>query len=154
VPFSPWVEAGKIPDLHLRFVPLPPETGGMCCVRRPSGNWILIDPDLSYAEKRCGLTHELVHLERGTSSRCASMPSCWDEMVVREELIVDREVARRLVPLDDLEAFVAARSDLEAVDAVLVAEHFRVTERIAGIALEQLAAVVAYRQAMWTRSAS
>lgn len=46
----------------------------------------------SAAQRRCTLTHELVHLERGISD-C----SAW---AAREERYVHSEVARRLVPPD------------------------------------------------------
>jgi hypothetical protein len=45
----------------------------------------------SAAQRRCTLTHEIVHLERGTGD-CGP----W---AAREELLVHREAARRLIPL-------------------------------------------------------
>jgi hypothetical protein len=48
----------------------------------------------SAAQRRCTLTHELVHLERGVGD-CGP----WSG---REELLVHREVARRLIPVADL----------------------------------------------------
>jgi hypothetical protein len=48
----------------------------------------------SAAQRRCTLTHEIVHLERGTGD-CGP----W---AAREERLVQREVARRLVPFERL----------------------------------------------------
>lgn len=48
----------------------------------------------SAAQRRCTLTHEIVHLERGVGD-CGP----WSG---REELLVHREVARRLIPVADL----------------------------------------------------
>lgn len=48
----------------------------------------------SAAQRRCTLTHEIVHLERGTGD-CGP----W---AAREERLVQQEVARRLVPLGRL----------------------------------------------------
>lgn len=47
---------------------------------------------LDYAERRCALMHELVHDERG-------IPHEHDPA---EELAVEREAARRLIPIDTL----------------------------------------------------
>jgi hypothetical protein len=52
----------------------------------------------SGAQRRCTLTHELVHLERGVRD-CGP----W---AAREELLVHTEVARRLVPVTTLAAAV------------------------------------------------
>ena len=68
----------------------------------------------SAAQRRCTLTHELVHLERGVRD-CGR----WAE---REEREVHAEVARRLVPLDLFVAAVreAGGSSDPAVLAVLL----------------------------------
>jgi hypothetical protein len=56
----------------------------------------------------------------------------------REEAIVRRETACRLVPLDELAALVARRSELEAITPELVADEFDVPERVALEALRAL----------------
>jgi hypothetical protein len=53
---------------------------------------IWLDKRLQQAERRCALTHELVHLEQGHTS-------CQSPRVERQ---VREETARRLIPFDDL----------------------------------------------------
>lgn len=90
---------------------------------------IVIDPALTRVERNAALAHELVHDERGGG--CA-----WPAMVHREEVGVDREVARRLVPLDELEEWARRRTEAELVTTVHdVAEHFDTTEQLAELAM-------------------
>ena len=142
MPWSPWAAAAAIPNLNIRFAELPAETGGACLARRTPNIWIVLDPRLSRPERKCRLAHELIHLERGSSSRCTYMPRSWDACVVREEMWVDREVARRLVPRLDLHAFIDQAVELgSAVDALVVADRFGVPVPIASIALGMVASV-------------
>lgn len=123
---SVWRSIRNHDHIHVRIAPLPAETGGGCLVRRPNGQaWILLDAGLSPAERRAVLAHELVHLERG-SARYDGAPPTWDDVVAREELLVDRIVAERLVPADELRTFAAARAELGPVTVEDVAEHFDV----------------------------
>ncbi|WP_157508849.1 hypothetical protein [Luteipulveratus halotolerans] len=71
--------------------------------------------DLNQVERRCVLMHELVHDERGIPE----VPSA------AEEAAVEREVARRLIPLNDL--LRVARMCLPAEEA---AEELWVTEDV------------------------
>jgi len=50
---------------------------------------------LGQAERRCTITHETVHVERGPVSTDP-------RLAAREEAVVDEIAARRLIPLDDL----------------------------------------------------
>ena len=52
--------------------------------------WIL--DGLTVAERRCTLTHELIHLERGDTGHQSD----------KVERLVEREAARRLIPFDNL----------------------------------------------------
>jgi Zn-dependent peptidase ImmA (M78 family) len=61
----------------------------------------------SAAQRRCTLAHELVHLERGVGD-CGQ----WN---AREELLVHREVARRLIPFADLASAVRLLGDSAAL---------------------------------------
>ena len=54
---------------------------------------ITIDPRPSQAQRRCALAHELEHVMRGPAPK-------WDE--AREEAVVERTAARRLVSIDEL----------------------------------------------------
>lgn len=53
---------------------------------------IWIDPSLSQVERRCVITHELIHIEMGHTRGCTGA----------EEQQVRVETARRLVPIDQL----------------------------------------------------
>src|SRR3954453_10260337 len=58
---------------------------------------IVVDIELDPDERNAVLAHELVHDERGGGIDAAYMPPGWDAVVAREEDLVEREVARRLV---------------------------------------------------------
>lgn len=123
--------------IHVRIVSLPESCGGGCLVRRTNGHaWILLDAALTATERRAVLAHELVHLERG-SCRYDGAPATWDAVVAREERMVDRTVAERLVPLAELRDFAAARAELDAVTADDVAEAFAVPIWVAREACER-----------------
>lgn len=109
-------------------------------VRMPDGEvWILIDAHLPAHERRAVLAHELEHLRRG-SVRFDGAPASWDAVIAREELAVDRAVAHRLVPLDELRSFVAQASTLDQpVTALDVALEFDVPLWVARHACEQAA---------------
>lgn len=63
---------------------------------RDDGSVIALRADTSAAQRRCTLTHELVHLERGILD-CGP----W---LQREEDMVHAEASRRLIPLERLAA--------------------------------------------------
>jgi hypothetical protein len=50
---------------------------------------IYLREGLSFEERRCTITHEVTHVERGPASLCH---------IAREELLVDRRSARLLLP--------------------------------------------------------
>ena len=64
----------------------------------------------SAAQRRCTLAHELVHLERGVGD--------YGPWAAREEFLVHREVARRLVTPDALAAAVRALGGAEDIAAL------------------------------------
>lgn len=57
---------------------------------------IVVDKDLLQAERRCVLAHELIHAE----NRDDCIPSAW--LTEKHERDVDREAARRLIPVERL----------------------------------------------------
>ena len=121
---------GSIRDhdhINVRVTDLPEHAGDGVLVRQPDGRvWILLGQHLPQRDRRAVLAHELEHLRRG-SVRYDGAPATWDAVVAREEIAVDREVARRLVPLEELRAFVSRRASLgECVTVNCVAEAFDV----------------------------
>ena len=60
-------------------------------------------------------------------------------LAVREEVLIARLVAEKLVPLDQLAAWVDARSEVNAIAPWEVSEEFDVAEHVALEALSSLA---------------
>lgn len=89
---------------------------------------IVVDDRLLGPERRAVLLHELIHDEREGGS-----PEPW---TTKDEQQVDREVARRLVPLGELTELIARLHDIgEPIHAVTVAEEFDVPLDVAHRAL-------------------
>lgn len=84
--FHPWRLLRSRPHLLLNFADLG-EDGPQGCT---DGHRITLTTGLYQAERRCVLLHELIHEERG-------IPHGHDP---REEIRVEQEVARRLIPLE------------------------------------------------------
>lgn len=137
--WSPWAAAGAIPNLEIRVADLPDETGGGVLRRSRDRVYIFLDRSLSQAERRCVLAHELVHLERGTNARCSWHAPMWSAVVAREELAVDRIVATRLVPLDELRTLVERITGCDrGVTPLDVEDEFEVDGPTAVTALHEL----------------
>lgn len=139
--WNPWAALRDQPELELALVDLPAIAGGAFYAPQPEG-WaaILIDRRRSRRDRRALLAHELVHHERGGGCPTSDMPSHWTVVARREEARVNIEVARRLVPLDELRAFLDRMSDSELAGATArdIADQFDVTEEIALLAVQQL----------------
>ena len=99
----------------------------------------------SAAQRRCTLTHELVHLERGTGE-CGPFAQ-------REEALVHAEVARRLVPATALAAAVrelGAGADLAAVADALDVDRQTLSLRLAQLTRAERRRVgVTTREQLW-----
>ena len=128
--WNPWAAAGRLPHLEIWFDDVPE---GATWHRHDGRDHITIDASVSRRERSALLAHELIHLERGVGYPWASTAT-----MEREEAIVRRETARRLVPPPELADLVARRSDVEPVTAALVAEEFDVPEPVAQEALRAL----------------
>ena len=141
--WKPWLALRQRVHITMKLDPaLPRSTGGAVYVRDGDDAWIVLAGWLSQREKRCVLTHELIHDELGSSCRAVGMPDAWDAVVAREEAWIDREAARRLVPAAELGLFLrrqAAHID-PAVTLHDIADHFDVTERYADLAFAAFAA--------------
>ena len=135
---NPWAELRKRDHIVFALESLPAATGGALFARCADGRTtILIDPALDRRARRAALAHELVHEHRGDGSDSGGIvPASWRPVVARDERQVDDEVARWLVPLDQLEAFVERCLDFGAgVEVDEVADAFDVPEAVAERAL-------------------
>lgn len=143
----PWAELRGRAHIRLGFNSLAGLNG--LYVRRADRAAIVLDESLTRRERRAVLAHELVHDERGGGCVAQDMPATWDAVVVRDELIVQREVAQWLVPPDDLVAFIEKTTSVGGGIGVTVwevAEEFDVPEDVALSALRMLAS----RPAGWS----
>lgn len=122
---NPWAELREAENVTLVWAKLPAGVQGLYIDRPPT---ILLDTGLSRVERNATLCHELVHHHRGLTG---------DPRL--DERDVDNEVARRLVPLDELAELVAAIcDDGTPVMAWEIAEAFDVPQRVAERACELL----------------
>ncbi len=107
----------------------------------PQEGWaaILVDRALPRRLRKAALAHELIHDERRGGAVATGMPPMWRAVVAREERQVDDEVARRLVPADELryliECLTAMGLPVETWD---VARQFDVPDVVAQRALDLL----------------
>lgn len=124
VAWNPWRALRAREHIELVFHPIAAEAGGGAYYRAPDGvAVILLDKNLHRRDRNAILAHELVH----------------DELGGGREALVHKTVARRLVPLDELAAFVIRTANLgEAVTALEVAEQFDVPASVAERALALL----------------
>jgi hypothetical protein len=129
--WNPWAAAGRLPGLEIWFADVPE---GATWHRAGGHDVITIDQRATRTQRSALLAHELVHVERGIGHPLATART-----MEREEAIVRRETARRLVPPQELAELVARRSEVEPVTVALVAEEFDVPEPVAAEALLALA---------------
>jgi len=88
--YDPWRDLREHwPEVIVRIVPMRGQLLGWT-----SYPVIALRAGTTAAQRRCTLTHEIVHLERGITD-CGQ----WAD---REERYVHEEVARRLISVDDL----------------------------------------------------
>lgn len=132
--WNPWRAMRAHPDVTFARRPLPPGVSGACVVW-PDETVVLVDSALDRRERNVVLAHELVHLERGVGTDAPGAPTTWTSEVAKEEATVDRIVASRLVPLDDLAAWTANRTASDIPTTALdIAEHYDTTEKMAELA--------------------
>lgn len=101
---------------------------------------ITLDARLDRRSRCATLGHELVHDERGGGCDVEGMPPGWQAIVARDEQAVEAEVARRLVPLDELGEYIHRRVSSDMTVCVPdVVEEFDTTPEVAREALHQIA---------------
>jgi hypothetical protein len=128
-----WRELRRRPHLDLVFADIDGADGLLVDIgggRRE----VIVDRRLGRRRRRAVLAHELVHDERGLLFDADTPVG----IVRKEEAIVDAITAARLVPLDDLQAFVNARCDAEGITAHHVADEFDVPNEVAERAMRLL----------------
>lgn len=129
--WNPWRALRTLPHVDVVFRRLPKRGRGLLGIEGDVAV-VWVDDRLGQIERNAVLAHELVHLERGGGAFRPGQPETWGAVVARDEAAVDNEVARRLVPPDELAAFVAARVEMgECVMAWEIAEEWTVPERVA-----------------------
>jgi hypothetical protein len=129
--WNPWDTLRERPHIELWYAALD-GLGGMW-QRDREGELIVLDDSLTRRQRRCVLAHELIHAERGIGHGAATAAT-----MEREEEIVRRETARRLVPLAELVEFAAPREGIEPVTLEDVIAEFDVEADVAMKALELL----------------
>lgn len=129
--WNPWAAAAGHPRLEIWFADVPQ---GATWHRTGDRDVITIEATATRRERAALLAHELVHLERGIG-----FPLATERTMQREEAIVRRETARRLVPPNELRTLIARRAEVEPITAALVAEEFDVADGVAAEALRALA---------------
>lgn len=129
--WDPWEALRRRADITLRWAWLP--SGHEGTVDQTGDGWLIVlGARLDRVARRCVLAHELVHVEREiiVGPRLS---------MVREEAIVRREVARRLVPCDELAQTVRRLDSVGVgVEPRHVAEFYDVTRSVAQEALRVL----------------
>lgn len=124
--FNPWRWLREHPHISLRWARLPVGVRGLYIdAAEPV---IVLDSSLGRRQRNATLCHEVVHAERGISGE----PRL-------DERGVDDEVARLLVPFDELAAMheIAVLNDLP-MEPWQIAEHFDVPGDVAERAMQLL----------------
>jgi hypothetical protein len=120
---DPWRRFGELSAWTLRWAELPPGVMGSTCHRTRT---VTLALGMSQAERRCTIAHETEHIERGPVAPHETR---------REELIVDRLVARLLIPdLRELvDALAWARGHLETAADTLWVDDYVLQVRLAAL---------------------
>jgi hypothetical protein len=132
--YDPWQDlAANWPEVEVVIEPMAGRLLGV--LRYPV---IALRAGTSSAQRRCTLAHEIVHLERGVAD-CGPWAG-------REELLVHREVARRLIPLPLLAAAVrelGGQAELNELAQVLDVDLETARCRLAMLSNGERAAIAA-----------
>ncbi len=105
--YDPWAHLKALPHVSLRWTSDDRELADALAWWCPDAAEIVIDGRLPQAVRRCTLAHELVHAERGDAP-CASTV-----LELRQERVVDRQAARRLIDVRALADTLAWAHDID-----------------------------------------
>ncbi|GAB3622548.1 hypothetical protein GCM10027418_06300 [Mariniluteicoccus endophyticus] len=123
--YHPWAEFARHTAWELRFAVLPSGVWGLTCWKTRT---VTLHSWLLQAERRCTIAHELLHIERGPLPRDPFLAE-------REEAIVRREAARRLIGIVELGdalvwAYAAGSEDVAGVADELWCDEDTVRARL------------------------
>lgn len=106
--WHPWRRLRELAELEVHFAELAEGVRGTIY-----NEIITLAAGMNQVERRCVLTHEILHWEMGHRTRCKH----------RDEVLVQQATARRLITLDDLAAGLAwAHNRAELADELWVLE--------------------------------
>lgn len=127
--FHPWGILRKLAHIRLSWVVMPDRVPG-----RTNGlDVIWMDKRLDQVERRCTLTHELIHIERRDVG-------CQPEAI---EFAVRAEAARRLIPIEGLtHALSWSTSPQEVADELWVTPGV-LADRLAALTVDEVAILAA-----------
>jgi hypothetical protein len=119
----PWRRFSLLTDWSLRWAELPEGVMGLTCHRSRT---VTLALGMSQAERRCTIAHETEHILRGPVDPSGAL---------REELVIDRAVARLLMPSAAAvaEALVGARGHLETAADGLWVDDYLLQVRLASL---------------------
>lgn len=123
--FDPWGALRRLTHIHISFVRMPDGAPG----RTDGLRVIWLDSRLQQDQRRCTLTHELVHMERGHDG-------CQERTIEYE---VRAETARRLIPIDELCRHAAWSSSIDELADDLWVTPEVVTDRFQSLTLQEAA---------------
>lgn len=127
--FHPWGILRKLAHIRLSWVVMPDRVPG----RTNGVDIIWMDKRLDQVERRCTLTHELIHIERHHIG-------CQPASV---ELEVCLETARRLIPIEDLASALRwSNRPYELADELWVTPNV-LTDRLRALTPEELQLLLA-----------
>ena len=127
--FHPWRALREMTHVVVEWIRPHPRAPGAT----NGADVIWLDPRLSQVERRCVLTHELVHLEYG--HRGCQPPAVEQAVRVR--------TAERLVELEDLAAAVKWTVDPDELAEELWVTPMVLQDRVAALSASEVAALVA-----------
>jgi Zn-dependent peptidase ImmA (M78 family) len=110
VTYNPWWDAQeRYPHIHIEWLPIAPYHAMLVT----HDDVIFVDENITRAERRCALAHEIAHMDTGDRST----DLCW--FSARQETAADQLAARRLIDVGHLAAVLRWCTDPREVAAEL-----------------------------------